>query len=185
MWFLVWSDTFLNLRSGDCYDVSPSSYCSSLNDTCTIFAPTTTVVSNCNNRRADYFHIRYRCIPGNLKTFILRWVKIIFIFKVSSNIIRFYDVCDTRLTQGLFETSAFLRSPNYPKYTVVPNDCVVKIVAPALKIIRVWAAINMKYADLNDQYEYFTFFFFNNFLFWSYNQMYNWLCINNWLGWRL
>jgi hypothetical protein len=66
-------------------------------------------------------------------------------------VIKTYDICSTRIVYGLYDNAAIITSPNYPRYTMVPDDCVVKIIAPSDKIIRIWAAVDMKYSDYNDQ----------------------------------
>lgn len=53
-----------SLRPGDCYDLEFNDYCRFPSDTCYVYAYSSTNVANCQNKPANYLHLRYSCVPG-------------------------------------------------------------------------------------------------------------------------
>jgi hypothetical protein len=48
--------------------------------------------------------------------------------------------------------NGFIQSPNYPNYLSISNECMVKIVAPVDKIVKVWVIeIDIKSAESGNQ----------------------------------
>ena len=76
--------------------------------------------------------MKYRCIPAY------------------SSAIRTFDVCN-RVLDTLTDSAGFLQSPFYPTYTMVPNECTIKIQAPSNKIIKLWIALDMKFSNYDDE----------------------------------
>lgn len=65
-------------RQGDCYETAASlTTCPATTDSCSVFTSSTTTVSKCQNKKADYVLARWRCIPG---TFIGVYKQIFFLF---------------------------------------------------------------------------------------------------------
>jgi hypothetical protein len=108
-------------------------YCRDLQDNCNITTSDTTL-SNCDSKQADYYHLRYRCVPAY------------------SSVIRSYNVCD-RVLNILTTSTGFMQSPNYPTYQMVPNECTTKIVA---------VNNNRFLLKLNRMYTFFYHFFESN-----------------------
>ena len=115
------------LRPGDCLEYDDIDYlCRRIDDTCNLYTYGSTL-SDCGNKRADYYHVRYRCVPAYSST------------------IRSYDVCD-RVFNILTDSSAFIKSPNYPIYTMVPTACTTQIIAVnSFKIIFIVMCFNFEY----------------------------------------
>ena len=123
----------------DCYGLSSTSCPVTSLDACYQSASTSTI-SNCGNKRPNYLHLRYKCVPCELKNSFYKnhtFIKKTLYSVVTSTILPIYNICEKSLGD-LTSFSGFVTSPNYPLYESVVNECMVKIAAPSTKIVKIW-----------------------------------------------
>ena len=84
-------------------------------------------LARCSNFNADYFHVRYRCVPTTSTK-----------FKIN-------NICSDQ-SVDITESSGFIQSPNYPQYFRVETECTRRIVAPSDKIIKMWINVDQRSA---------------------------------------
>ena len=74
---------------------------------------------------------------------ILAFILSHFLFKVYSNSIPSYNVCDRSLND-ITDPTGFISSPGFPNYQSVPTECQKMILAPTNKLIKIWLFIDIK-----------------------------------------
>ena len=118
-------------RPGDCIDLASTDFCgTSIDTTCNIYT-SARQLPQCNNQNADYFHAKTRCIP------------------ISSTKIKNFNICNDQ-QNDITDSNGLIRSPGFPTYSSVPNECTRRIVAPSDKVIKIWVSVDMKSAVSNE-----------------------------------
>ena len=70
---------------------------------------------------------------------------------MTSSLIPTFNICN-RTSNTLTNFNGFIQSPNYPSYQSISDECIVKIVAPADKIVKIWIIeIDIKTAETGNQ----------------------------------
>jgi hypothetical protein len=125
------------ISNQDCYSKSTDEYCYyNIEKSCSIFSYSSTRVPNCQNRLADYLHLRYRCVPASIS---------------SSISIKEYKICDSQAVD-ITDLNGFISSPNFPTYTMQPTECLRKIQVPNNMIINMYIFNDFKFPGFNDEY---------------------------------